>query len=410
MIDRKKENTSLSPSLFSSAPPGFDAEAITPPPVKNGMFRTTSLALDLAGCCNLACRYCAESATQPRRDLMSPGTLEAAWKFLLPDGVPTKGMSIRLGSGEPLIGFSLMKKLVELQQTIKEPIPVFLTTNGTLIDDEIREWLIASGWNIKISLDGPASIQDKWRVLPGGIGTYERVAKEVTLLAEQIPERFSVTAVLCRGTDPAEAFDGIASLGVRRIELVPVAHKSESVSPGPEDVERYKTFIRNYAHRYLESDEKQIPPELTRFKQRVLRLMGYTLGRITCGAGRQFLGVGPEGDLYPCFRFIGVDNYRLGHIDTGIDTESVTVFQEGAGRPYEQRTPCGTCWAAPLCGGPCFACAEMFGPGDGQPIPLHCQYVLADSEAAVTLVNRLREHNPERLLTFLPNLGDILGE
>jgi len=354
----------------------------------------------------MACRYCAESATQPRRENMSTETLEAAWQFLLPDGVPTKGMSIRLGSGEPLLGFSLMQKLREMPQNI----PVFLTTNGTLINDEIMEWLITSGWNVKISLDGPESIQDKWRVLPGGAGTYRHISRVVTHLAGVIPDRFSVTAVLCRGTDPAEAFEGIERLGVRRIELVPAVHKSESIAPGPEDVERYRNFVRDYADRYLESGDDHLPPELARFKQRVLRLMGYNLLRIPCAGGRDFFGVGPEGDLYPCFRFIGVESYRLGHIRTGLDKQAVLAFQKGAGRPYEQRTPCRDCWAAPLCAGPCFACAEMFGPGDGQPIPGHCQYVLADSEAAVYLVNQLKEKNIERLLTFLPALPDILGE
>ena len=37
---------------------------------------------------------------------MSESVFEAAWKFLFPDGVPRKGCSIRLGSGEPLLAIA----------------------------------------------------------------------------------------------------------------------------------------------------------------------------------------------------------------------------------------------------------------------------------------------------------------
>jgi hypothetical protein len=44
----------------------------------------------------------------------------------------------------------------------------------------------------------------------------------------------------------------------------------------------------------------------------------------------------------------------------------------------------------------------MFGPGDGEPIGLHCRYVLADARAAVWLVGQLRRSHPEALLSFIP--------
>ena len=135
--------------------------------------------------------------------------------------------------------------------------------------------------------------------------------------------------------------------------------------------------------------------------------MGYDTHRVSCGAGRSFLGVGPDGALYPCFRFIGLESYRLGRLTTGLDRKAALSFQRGPGRSYEQRTQCRRCWAAPLCGGPCFACSEMFGPGNGRPLASHCAYTLADARAAVWLVKELRKHNPKRLLSFLPGCGNL---
>jgi len=56
---------------------------------------------------------------------------------------------------------------------------------------------------------------------------------------------------------------------------------------------------------------------------------------------------------------------------------------------------------------PCFAFAEQFGPGDHNPVDFHCEYITATAEAAVFLVNRLRETAPERLLDFLPGMEGL---
>lgn len=385
----------------------LDAE---PPPLPDRPWPLDSLALDVAGTCNIACRYCAEAATQPSRRPMTEGTLESAWKLLFADGRPRRGASIRLGSGEPLLNFPLLRKLADLIErhggSAFDGRPfVHLTTNGTLASPAVRDWLVTSGWHVKISLDGPREIHDRWRVSRRGAGTWAPVAEAVADLAERIPERFSSTAVLCRGADPAEVFASLAGLGVRRIEMVPAAHRDPAILPGPADVERYRRFVNAYARQLAEGGD---PPVLLRFESRVRRALGYDLQRVPCAAGRSFAGVAPDGTLYPCFRFVGVGAFRLGDLESGPDPEAAARFRRGAGRPYEEREACRSCPAAPLCGGPCFACAELLGPGEGAPLPRHCDYVRADARAALRLVRSLHRRDPERLLFFLPEVRAAL--
>lgn len=384
-----------------------DAE---PPLLPDRDWPLDALALDVVGTCNIACRYCAEAATQPTRRPMTEATLESAWKLLFPDGRPRRGASIRLGSGEPLLAFPLLRKLAALIDShggsAAEGRPfVHLTTNGTLASPAIRDWLVASGWTVKISLDGPREIHDRWRVTRRGEGTWERVSAAVADLAARMPERFSATAVLCRGADPAEVFAGLAGLGVRRIEMVPAAHRDPAVLPGPADVQRYRRFVNGYARRLGEGENL---PVLLRFEGRVRRALGFDLQRVPCAAGRSFAGVAPDGALYPCFRFVGVEEYRLGDLESGPAPEAAAGFRHGAGRPYQEREDCRTCPAGPLCGGPCFACAELLGPGEGAPLPRHCDYVRADARAALRLVRDLQRHDPERLLAFLPEVRAAL--
>jgi uncharacterized protein len=397
--------------MRAEAPPaGYSPRDYVPPPLADRAEPLAALALDAVGSCNIACRYCAESATQPRRRPMSEETLAAAWRLLFPDGRPRPGCSLHLGSGEPLLGLPLLRKLAALIErhggSAAEGRPeVHLTTNGTLATPAVRDWLVASGWRVKISLDGPREIHDRWRIGRRGEGTWERVAAAVADLAARMPERFSVTAVLCRGADPVEVFAGIAGLGARRIELVPVAHDDPQVLPGRADVARYERFVAAYARRFAAGEEL---PVLIRFAGKVRRAMGFELQRVPCAAGRGFAGVAPDGALYPCFRFVGVDGFRLGSLAEGPDSEAAAAFRHGAGRPWEEREPCRDCWAAALCGGPCFAVAEMFGPGGSRPFALHCDYVRADARAAVRLVRRLSRRDPERLLAFVPELRRAL--
>lgn len=388
----------------STPPAGYERRYLMPPPLPDEPSRIDALALDISGRCNLSCRYCAEASTQPGgRPAMPPGMLDEIFRFIGALGPGRR--SLRFGSGEPMLNREFLR---ELQRRIDEAFPadaadrpgVFITTNGTLIDDDDIEWLAGTGWQVKVSIDGPEEVHDRWRVYPGGQGTYAKVAATVREFARRMPDRFSVTAVLAAGNDPATVFRGLEELGVRRIELVPAAHEDPDIRPGLEDVRRFRTFVESHVDRLIAGEPGT--PDLVRLANRVTRVMGYDNSFIHCGAGRNFVGLDSSGQLYPCFRFIGVDGYRLGTVTTGIDPDAGKMFRHRTGRPWDRRESCRDCWAAPLCGGPCFAVSELFGSGDGEPLRIHCAYTLIESRGAWRLVETLRKQNPARLLEYLP--------
>jgi uncharacterized protein len=399
--------------IDSSPPKGFNIMDVIPPLLTKRKWLVQSLALDISGSCNFSCRYCAEAATQPNRIPMNLETVSAALNFIYPNGKINSSTTLRFGSGEPLLAFPLLKEIENQINLITKsnrsfPNDVFLTTNGYLIDNEILDWLISTSWHVKISFDGPKIFQDYWRVTKNNLGTYDKIKPIIQECAKKMNTRFSTTAVLCKGSDPYSVFQEAADLGVGRIELVPVAHHDESIYPDSTDFGKYNDFVQYYAKTILEKPENKHIPALTRFSERVCRVMGYNNSRIPCGAGRNFFGVGPDGILYPCFRFIGIKEYALGNVYSGLDNEAIKAFITGAGRPYEERKSCRNCWAAPLCGGPCYSCAELFGQGDGEPLPVHCAYMMADAKAAIWLVNKLRNNNPQRLLSFLPEFAKVI--
>lgn len=393
-----------------SAPPdGYDAADVTAPDLPDEALSLLSIAIDVSGRCNMACRYCAEAASQPERKPMTVEVLEAAVRLLDVNAPPGARPSVRIGSGEPLLALPLLRRLHALLAESAASIDVFVTTNGTLIDDEVADWLASTGWRIKISLDGPQPIHDAWRRNRNGAPTYERVAQALRRMVRRCPERTSVAAVLCHDADPADVFEAIASLGVRRIELLPVASRpatgERDMRPTADDVTAYVEFVNGFARGA--ADRPEARPTLVRFEDCIRKVMGYGNCRVRCGAGRSYVCVGPDGALYPCFRFAGVERFRIGNVEGGFDKLAASAFRRGAGRAAHHRARCRTCWAAPLCGGPCFSVSEFFAAGDGTPDGLHCAYRLADARAAFKLVSRLREDSPEKLTSFLPVKLDL---
>lgn len=140
---------------------------------------------------------------------------------------------------------------------------------------------------------------------------------------------------------------------------------------------------------------------LTRLIGTIERILGFGTKRIACGAGRNFFAIGPNGFLYPCFRFIGIKEYKLGDVKEGIDIDLKFTFQRKIGKPFDKREKCKVCWAAPLCSGPCFANVELLGNKNGEPRSDFCDFVKAECEAAIWLVEVLKNKNPEILLNLL---------
>jgi uncharacterized protein len=385
----------------------FDLENVRPLPPQEDQFPSiSSLALDVAGNCNMRCAYCAESLTLPKRMSMDPDILHLAVEKLFKWSKPGTGVSVHFGSGEPLLqpgavkAAGILAKRRALEQN--RPLSLYLTTNGTPLTPRIIKWLAEGGWEVKVSLDGPEEIHNRFRRMGNGRATYAKIERNVRTLSSIIPDRFSTTSVLCKDTDPAQVFYGIAGLGVRRIELVPVASRENApFLLDVKDFEAYRRFIREYAKKAARS--RSLPMNI-RFRKRLQRVVGFGNSQIACGAGRNFFAVGPDGALYPCFRFIGINDYRLGDLSSGIKKRAVGRFAIGPGKPYSKRKECRRCWAAPLCDGPCFACVELIGKGS--PSPGFCEMTRADCEAALWLADVLRKKNPEKLARLVGiNLG-----
>lgn len=154
------------------------------------------ITLELTERCNLRCKYCIYNEGQGgyrnfgNRDM----TYEIA-KQGIDDLIENSGDdSIYVGfyGGEPLLKFDLMKRCIDYCETISgKDITYAITTNGTLMTNEIAQYFAKLGRKIHItlSLDGPQAINDKYRVYKNGKGTFSDVLKGLKNLLEAFKDK-----------------------------------------------------------------------------------------------------------------------------------------------------------------------------------------------------------------------------
>ena len=129
----------------------------------------TALDLDVTVECNLRCTYCfKEKWTEHMEDQVAFDTM--IW--LLYASGPHRDVTVNFMGGEPLIRFRMIKKLVPFAKRrawqMGKSIHFGMTTNGTLVTDEVVSFWKKWGMGFHTSIDGTPEVQDRNRPTTAG--------------------------------------------------------------------------------------------------------------------------------------------------------------------------------------------------------------------------------------------------
>jgi uncharacterized protein len=138
----------------------------------------------------------------------------------------------------------------------------------------------------------------------------------------------------------------------------------------------------------------QVPIEFQPITKIVRRLMIPEPITRFCGVAGSYLGVSSAGEVYPCFRHLGLDEFKFGDVTHGISDEKRQAFMGANAADVDSRPICKTCWARYLCGGGCYADSTVYGENKLEPQSEHCPFWLAEIETAIRFYERLRRHEP----------------
>ena len=352
-----------------------------------------ALCLHVSHDCNLACKYCfAEEGKyhQGKRELMSFEVGKRALDFLVENSGNRHNLEVDFFGGEPLMNFDVVKQLVKYGRSIEDKYDkkfrFTLTTNGVLLNDEILEFANKEMGNLVLSIDGRKEVHDRMRPFCGGQGSYDAIVGKLKHAADSRNQ----TDYYVRGTftrnnlDFSEDVKHLADLGFEQISVEPVVAGPEAdYSIREEDV---PYILEQYDLLAKELIERKKRGEGVNFFHFMIDLEGgpCVYKRLSgCGSGTEYLAVTPTGDLYPCHQFVGMDDFKLGDVFTGINnTELQDKFKLCNVYAKEQ---CRDCFALFYCSGGCAANSYNFSGDINGAYEIGCKLQRKRVEAAIMM-------------------------
>ena len=198
----------------------------------------TLLAKPTGAACNLACEYCfylSREQLYPGSSFrMNDGVLEAYICQLLAS-LPSGEVNLAWQGGEPtLMGLDFFKRSVILANRYKRPdqhLSHSLQTNGIILNDTWCAFFKEHDFLIGLSIDGPSTLHNTFRVDKGGQGSYEQARRAWDLLQKHNVDVNILCAVhSANATHPLEVYRFFRDeLDARFIQFIPIV---EQKSPG----------------------------------------------------------------------------------------------------------------------------------------------------------------------------------
>ncbi len=331
------------------------ADLMTKAPIK-------SMCINISHDCNLRCEYCfaAKGDFGQGRCLMPLDVAKKAIDFIIANSGTRHNLEVDFFGGEPLMNFDVVKQTVEYARSIEKQhnknFRFTITTNGLLLDDDKIEFINKEMSNVVLSLDGRKEVNDKLRVTPNGKGSYDTIVpKYQKLVSKRKDKDYYVRGTFTKyNLDFTKDVMQMKNLGFEQLSIEPVVSDPKlDYSIKKEDLPAVFNEYEYLADTIIQSRRKgdyfnffHFMIDLDQGPCAIKRLRG-------CGCGNEYVAVTPQGDIYPCHQFVGMEDYKMGNLlDGSFDEDMKLKFAKA--NIYSKEN-CKNCWAKFYCSGGCNA-------------------------------------------------------
>ena len=352
-----------------------------------------AVCLNIIHGCNLRCKYCFadEGEYHGHKGVMDIDTAKKAIDYVVKRSGPRRNIEIDLFGGEPTMIMDTIKEIIayarEHEKEWKKNIRFTMTTNATLLNDEMMEFMDKEMGNIILSLDGRKEVNDNVRIKIDGSGSYDDILPNIKKMIDKRTEgkMYFVRGTFTRAnTDFYEDVKAMVNEGFREISIEPVV--LENGHPLALREEDLPTIFDNYDKLYEEMRRRKVEGDEFKFYHFNIDLQGgpCVYKRISgCGAGFEYVAITPQGEVYPCHQFVGKEEYKLGSIwDDTYDAELGKKFKKAH---IYNKPKCKDCWARFYCSGGCQANNVNFNGDMNIPYEIGCKMQKKRIECAIAL-------------------------
>lgn len=386
------------------------------PGISVSEFPLSTIVLNVNTGCNLSCTYCyKEDLTTPSKgDKLSLEKARQGIELLLREGARRERVNVVFFGGEPLTNMPLIRAVTEYaEQRCREEgksLDLSLTTNATLLTEDIVDYFQAHRFGISISMDGPQAIHDKRRKTIGGNGTYEVVAaKSRMLLARYTARPVGARVTLTAGYSDVGAIHhhlkneiGFAEVGFAPVTSNPI----EVFNLVGDELRAVFEAMKSLGREYVAA---AITGENIGFSNMHQLLSDLYEGRrkaLPCGAGVGLLAVDHKGDLNLCHRFTGSELPTFGDVESGIAKAELGAFMETALDRSERG--CSTCRIRNLCSGGCYHESYANFSDPHSPVYHYCDLLREWVDFGIEAYLEILQKNPAFLHRHVANRSSEL--
>lgn len=365
-------------------------------------FPLTTVVLNVNTGCNLSCTYCYKEDldTPSAGKKMGFDTARDSIEMLLRESPDEPRYNVVFFGGEPLSNRPLIEAVVDYCEKrfaeLGKQVDFVMTTNGTLLTNDVIDWLNAHRFGLSISMDGPKAIHDRNRLTVGGHGTYETVRRK----AERLLSRYTARPVGARvtlthgTTDVVRIWDHLFNeLGFAEVGFAPVTSGDISTFnlTGEELVEVFDGF-KQLGRRYLAAALEGRNTGFSNLHQLITDLHQGHKKSLPCGAGLKMLAVDHKGELNLCHRFTGSSLETFGNVRDGVRREALGDFLSQ--RLDRSETGCASCRIRNLCSGGCYHESYARYGDPAHPTYHYCELMRDWVDFGIDVYSRIMAVNP----------------
>jgi uncharacterized protein len=360
---------------------------------ENGKESISRAILYVTQDCNLKCRYClTQRGGNIKKKKMSEEVAQSAVDLLFRESNDARDLTIGLYGGEPLLEFNLIKRIIRYaNQKAGEwdkKINYTLTTNGTLLTDEILDFLSDNKVNITLSIDGNQETHDTNRVFPDGSGSFSKTFTALSKMKEKGINISTITVVGSLKTSLKDISQALIDMGISKMVITPaVSPDGQLIIPGT-DIERYNREYENMVQYLLDNDTLWQKNSPINFSTVFKFLDKKVKNKTNCNAGYGRISIDPDGNILPCDNFIGIPRYYMGNVFSEMDKAHQKTFKK-IRAAYSQT--CQECWARHLCGGWCPYFSHNRNNEPGQPVDMFCKFGKNYFEIALSIYSHYKK-------------------
>ncbi|MBI2441542.1 MAG: anaerobic sulfatase maturase [Lentisphaerae bacterium] len=313
--------------------------------------------------CNLECAYCfyrSRGALFPETPMhrMSMDILEKVIASYMATDQPVYAFAWQ--GGEPLLmGLDFFQSVIQLQKRFGRNGAVAqnsLQTNGLLITDELAKHFFQYRFLLGVSLDGPESIHNIYRVNAAGAGSFAAVWRGIECLRRQGVDFNILTLVTQANVRQGSAVYGyLRDQGLHFHQYIPCVEADERGALANFSImgEAWGEFLCAVYDEWIKDDTRRVS---VRLFDSILNLLvdGRKVDCTMRAACDTYVVVEHNGAIYPCDFHVD-SKWRLGNIR---ETSWEQVFTQSVYRQFihqksEWNETCSVCQWRRLCAGDC---------------------------------------------------------